>query len=256
MSVIQDFLLNHPMAPYVTAAVVVGATALAGLQFCVSKCRGSDADLQTVTKLAREIVSLDLTIADADAYKFVATYKQSVRTHNTGSGNLAVMAAAARLIAGRKKDGEISQKEKAQTFLELGNSLLKKRSGQCDAMASSVIAKIVEHIQNGGKWNSTVELVGNGGHAFVIMNRKGDLKDPSTWGSKAVIIDTWLAKLGVHEDFKHAIKAGDAGVVSKSSEVRRNAKVFEPDRITCTFTPEDLRELAAAQQERLDSRGG
>lgn len=244
------------MAPYVTAAVVVGATALAGLKYCVSKCRGSDADLQTVTKLAREIVSLDLTIADADAYYFVATHKKSVRTHNTGSGSLAVLAAGMRLSSERKKDGEISQKAKAQTFLELGNNLLKMRSGQCDAMASSVIAKIVQHIQNGGKWDSTVELVGTGGHAFVIMNRKGDLKDPSTWGNKAVIIDTWLAKLGVHEDFKHEIKAGDAGVVSKRSEVIGNAEVFSPKRITCTFTPEDLRALAAIQQGALDSRGG
>src|SRR5579872_428849 len=101
-NIITNFLINNPMAPYVTAAVVVGATALMGLKYCVSKCR-SNPDLETVTKLAREIVSEDITIADADAYDFVATYKKPVRTQYTGSGNLAVLAAGMLIAAGDRK---------------------------------------------------------------------------------------------------------------------------------------------------------
>jgi hypothetical protein len=249
MNVISNILTNSPAAPYIAAAVVLGATALAGLRYCVSKHRAPD-DLQTITKLAREIVALDLTIADADAYKFVATYKQSVRAYNTGSGNLAVMAAAARMIASRDKSGSISEDSKAKALLELGNNLLKTKSGQCDSMAAAVIAKVVEHIKNGGQWHSTLDIVGNGGHAFVIMNREGPLKDPSTWGSKAAMIDTWLAKLGVHEDFKHVLSAGDAGVVSDRRAILQNVRGFAPDQVTCTFTPADLRALAAAQKKQ------
>ncbi|MBX7067665.1 MAG: hypothetical protein K1X28_10595 [Parachlamydiales bacterium] len=233
-------LFESQAVPYAIALALVGLTALAGTarRYCLAD---RNPDLETIHRLAGEIVQQKLTIADADAYDFVATHKTYVDEHGSKHANLAMMAAGLRANSQKQK-----YSDSPEEIVRLGQDLLKKKAGQCDHMAASVIAKIVEHIRNGGAWSSDVELVGNGGHAFVIMNRQGELNNPRTWGKKAIIIDTWLGKLGVNPKNAHELSAGKDGVVSGRKEILANARFFGADRLKITrlFTSEELHSLA------------
>lgn len=247
-------VINHPAVPYVTAAIAIGVTTLAvASKYCFSK-RNPDVktinpDDETIQRLAGEIVGQKITIGDANAYDFVATHGQYVNEYNTKSGTLAGLAAAMKGAAKGQKYGDSPEE-----IIQLGNDLLKKKSGQCDHMAAAVIAKIVEHIRQGGAWSSDVELVGNGGHAFCIMNRQGQLKDPKSWGNKEKkpnVIDTWLGKLGVHPKYADRLSSGTNGVISSRREILQHARFFGADRfkVTRLFTAQELIKLASVVEK-------
>lgn len=220
--------------PYVAAGTAVGLAALIAL----SSYLREHPDVKTMRKLAREIIALPPTIGDGASYKFLKTRGSYVNDHNTKKGSNAMLASGMRTAANGK-----AQKRTPEEILRLGKDLLTKKSGQCDHMAAAVIAKVVEHIRKGGKWSSKIELVGNGGHAFVIMNRRGSLDNPGCW-CKAVIVDTWLGALGVHPEYANELTSGDYGVISGRRNVLKHAEFFQPDEVTHQFTVKELHSLA------------
>lgn len=225
--------------PYIGIGAAVAAIGLIGCHYFASS--GAQGDEAAIQKLAKEIVELEPTIGDCSAYDFVATKGKYVDPQKTHAGTMATLAAGLRARQNGSKYGE-----RAEDVVELGKQLLAKKSGQCDHMAASVVAKVVEYIRQGNSWDSNLELVGNGGHAFVIMNREGTLSDPMTWGKKAVIIDTWLGSLGVNSDYEDRLTAGECGVISKPKAVRQHAEFFGAQRfkVTHAFTPQELKDLA------------
>lgn len=227
---------QNPLALKVTLA----ATALAALGYILSSTMG-DSDLKTIRKIAREIHFLKPTIGDGNAYFYAASSGTYINELSTKKGTLSMMAAGLRAHINGNKYGE-----DPADILRLGQDLLKKRSGQCDHMAAAVVAKIVEHIRRGGRWNSPVELVGNGSHAYVLLRRQGKLEDPKTWGPQTICVDTWLSVLGVHPDYKDQLTTGDYGVLSVPKDVVMNANVFFPHllKITHSFSVDELHRLA------------
>lgn len=232
-----NYLLSHPMAPAAAAAVLGGYIAVAGFRQCIRRIE-THSDVETVKQLAKAILDLKPTIGDRDAYDFVATYKKPAVCEFTKKGSIASVAALFRAHARSESYGE-----SPENIISLGQDLIKTKEGQCDNMAAAVIAKIVGHIKAGGAWHSDVELVGTGGHAFVIMNRQGELDDPSTWGKNAVIIDTWLGALGVHPKEADALTAGEYGVVSNPRDVQKNGNFFGKLKVTYKFTAAELQKL-------------
>lgn len=229
--------------PQVAAGTLAGLAALTALSAYLVTSR-EHPDVKTMRKLAREIIDLKPKIGDAASYKFVKTHGSYVNEHATKDGSVATLASAMRTSAnGERKANGKSKTRSPEEILRLGKDLLRKKSGQCDHMAAAVIAKVVDHIKRGGRWNSEIELVGNSGHAFAIMNRNGSLNHPKSWG-RAAIVDTWLGALGVKEDYADELTAGDCGVVSRRKDVLKHAEFFEPDVVTHRFTVAQLRALA------------
>ena len=223
--------------PYIAIGAAIGVISLAAFHYYPS----ANQDLATIRQLSREIVALKPVIGDANAYDFTATKGRYVNDLATKAGALSMIAAGMRANA-----KQMSYANTPEEIVRLGKDLLNNRSGQCDHMAAAVIAKVVEHIRAGGTWNSDIELIGNGGHAFTIINRKGSLNDPESWGKGAIIADTWLGALGVHEKYREELSAGDHGVISNPHEITMHAKFFGPERLTTThrFTVAELHKLA------------
>ncbi len=193
-------------------------------------------DLGTIQNLSKQIIDLKPTIGDANAYPFSAKHKSYINPQHTQKGTISMQAAEMRARAKGKKYNECPEE-----ILRLGQDLLRDKSGQCDHMAAAVIAKIVEHIRRGGDWDSTVELAGNGGHAFILINRDVD------WRGVA-IVDTWLGSIGVHESYQSAIPLPQNGVISNQQDVYSFVRAFGADagdiQISKRFTPQELRALA------------
>lgn len=230
---------------YIAAGIAAGIIGVSAIHYYLSPNQENQ-DLITMRKLSREIVELNPVIGDANAYEFTKTKGRYVNELATKAGSLSMIAAGLRANAKQK-----SYEKTPEEIVRLGQDLLKNRSGQCDHMAAAVIAKVVAHIRAGGTWNSDIELIGNGGHAFTIVNRKGDLSDPKTWGKDAIIVDTWLGALGVHEDYREALSEGDHGVISNPDAVAMHARFFGQNesgqnRLSAThrFTAAELHKLA------------
>ncbi len=204
--------------------------------------RGRD----TIQTLAQEIVGLKPTIGDANGYWFSSSYGTYINDLNTKKGSLAMLAAGLNAHARRTK-----YHESPELILQMGRDLLKDRSGQCDHMAAAVIAKIVEHIQNGGQWDSDVELMGNGGHSFIIINRpQEETKNLDNWNG-AIVVDTWLDVVGVHKNHQNKIPSPKKGIISDPREVRRFASAFKAEegavKVLTRFSAQELRALAQSQ---------
>lgn len=227
--------------PHIAFAAAVGLAAAAACGYYFTRGRPDPADLKTIRHLAREIQELKPTIGDGASYKFVASHKKYIDENKTKAGSLSVLAAGLNAKANGKAYGK-----SPDDIMKLGEALLTSRSGQCDHMAAAVVAKIVRHLKQGGTWNSKVEVVGNGGHAFVIIGRQGALHDPETWGRQTLIVDTWLSCLGVHPDYASQMTAGDHGVVFNFSDVVNNAHSFGAERlkVVSEFSADDLRKLS------------
>ncbi|HAB99401.1 MAG TPA: hypothetical protein DCE71_06235 [Parachlamydiales bacterium] len=208
----------------------------------------SEKDRRTIEKLGKEIVDLKPVIGDANAYNFSASYGKYIDEAKTKSGSLSLLAAGLRAHVSGKR-----YSESPKDILKLGNDLLKDRSGQCDHMAAAVIAKIVKHIQEGGEWDADVELAGNGGHSFVIINRpQGRIPNLDHWEG-SVIVDTWLESVGVNQKYQKKIPMPKNGIISDPQEVRLFATAFGAKEgkigILRRFTAEDLRALARSQSK-------
>ncbi|MCE5316949.1 MAG: hypothetical protein LLG04_06250, partial [Parachlamydia sp.] len=159
---IEQFVRN----PKVALTVAVGLAAVAAVGYYLNRARPDPTDLKTVRHIAREIQELHPTIGDGASYDFVASHKKYIDDNKTKAGSNSMLAAGMKAHANGKVYGK-SPKD----IMDLGEALLKNKSGQCDHMAAAVVAKIVSHLKQGGTWNSKVEVVGNGGHAFVLIGR-------------------------------------------------------------------------------------
>lgn len=225
------------------ALAAVSIAAVASVGYYLMRARPDPIDLKTVKNIAREIQELKPTIGDGASYDFVASHKKYIDDNRTKAGSNSMLAAGLKAHAQGNTYGK-SPKD----VMDLGEALLKSKSGQCDHMAAAVIAKIVRHLKQGGTWNSKVEVVGNGGHAFVLIDRKGSLNAPETWGTQTLLVDTWLSCLGVNPDYSSQLSAGDHGVVSNINDVMNNARSFGADRnrlrVVSEISADQLRQLA------------
>jgi hypothetical protein len=208
--------------PYVAIPLALATVAYACYKLFSSE---QNPDLGTCLKIGREIQEMNITIADAADYDFTPAHRGYVSEDRAKKASLGYMAAFAQSF---KKQGLYG--DDLSSIIVLGESVARTGSGQCDHMAALVIAKIVEHIRNGGTWNSPIELAGNGAHAFVLINRKGALNDPYSWGKTAILFDSWLAKIGVKADRQDSLTTGESGVISRPSDVQRNAASFGAER--------------------------
>lgn len=209
----------------------------------VTELPTSQQDRKTIVSLSKAIINLKPTIGDADAYSFSAAHRQYVDEAKSKNAALGMIAVGARLHSEKKR-----YSDSPEEILRLGQDLLRDKSGVCDHMAAAVIAKIVEHIRNGGEWNADVELVGNGAHAFIVINRPhGDINDLGQWKG-ATVVDTWLGALGVHPDYEKVIPSPQNGVISDPSQVEMFATFFGAwsgrMSVTKRFSAEELRALA------------
>ena len=203
----------------------------------------SQEDRKTIADLSKAIIDLKPTIGDADAYPFSAARRQHVDESKSKMAALGMLATGARLHSEKKR-----YSDSPEEILRLGQDLLRDKSGVCDHMAAAVIVKIVEHIRNGGEWNADVELVGNGAHAFIVINRpRGDINDLDQWKG-ATVVDTWLGAIGVHPDYKKVMPSPQNGVISDQSQVEMFATAFGAQSgkmsVTKRFSAEELRALA------------
>lgn len=248
--------------PLTYALGAVGVVTITALGYYLSRQRP---DLKVIRSIAREIQELKPTIGDGASYPFVKQHGQYIQDEKTKAGTLAMLAAGARSMLGglAAQDATIkpselrriaaSYKDNPEEIVALGQDLLTNRSGQCDSMAAAVIAKIVEKIRNGFNWNSRVDLVGSGAHAFVVIGRPegSDINSPKTWG-QAILFDSWLARLGVKEEYADRLTAGEDGVVTNFGEIESNAMAFGAAsnqlKVTHSFDVGLLHKLAQKNQ--------
>ena len=208
----------------------------------VKELQTSRQDRMTIAKLSKDIIDLKPTIGDANAYQFSAMHGQHIDEAKSKSAALGMLAAGMRLHKSNKR-----YSDSPQEILRLGQDLLRDHSGVCDHMAAAVIAKIVEHIRKGGEWNADVELVGNGAHAFIVINRPhGEINDLDNWKG-AIVVDTWLGAIGVHPNYQRRIPSPQNGVISDPQQVQMFATAFgaQSGRMSVTkrFSAEELRAL-------------
>lgn len=229
---------------YPGAAIATAGALVLGLYLT----RGSSsnlADKKIVQETANEIKNLNVAIGDADSYKFSAQHGKPVAAAKTKAGALSMMAAFLNAVSSGNVYGE-----GLDGVLELGNNLLTTKSGVCDHMAAAVIAGITNKVRKtGAKWDSHVELVGNGGHAFVIIGRdqNGDINKPDSWGSKAMLVDTWLSSVGINDSYKHELAEGSNGVVTRRSDIKKNMTFFGTVSVNGSFSPEEIRGLSTVE---------
>lgn len=223
--------------------VAISAIILSAYYFFTSRPAG---DLPTILDIGKEIKDLNVVIGDGASYSFTKAHGKFINEHKTKQGSLGMLAAAGQVAAARRRGEAAQYGDNPEDILKLGQGALRDKSGQCDHMAAAVIAKIVEKIQSGIAWNSRVELLGNGAHAFVVIGRaeNSDLHDPTTWGKQAIVIDTWLANLGAKED--SGLVEGINGVISDPKDVQNNMNCFGAERLRVVreLKPEDLHKLA------------
>lgn len=84
-------------------------------------------------------------------------------------------------------------KELPQTWIKLGQQVLKCNSGRCFSLAGAVVALIVRKIPQ------RIEIFGSNrfDHYFVVVGRPPSTSETSTidWGAEVVILDAWQANL-------------------------------------------------------------
>lgn len=251
---IASTAMEHP--PVAASVATVAVLAFALYYMCGSS--GNTADRKIVQSTADKIQNLKPRIGDADAYDFSEKYGKPTYCEGTKAGSLAMGAALGRSLFG---EGEFSTSEsvkpselrrrgatgygsKLKDVVELGNQLIKKKSGQCDHMAAAVIADVTNQVRDtGANWNSHVELVGNGAHAFVVIgrNQRGDINRPNTWGSNAMLVDSWLAAVGINDNYKNSLTVGNNGVITSRAGIRLNMDAFGPVTINGSFSPAEIR---------------
>lgn len=243
-SQIVDFVSLHPISTY--GGVAAGAITLLGLYLATRK--PANPDIRTVTDLTRKIIEQEPTIADGSDYPFVESQGRYVDEGKSKDAALAMMAAFMRTMPdpgeGKKP---VKYSDDPKNIVKLGRDALLKNSGQCDHMAAAVISKIVDHIKAGGRWNSSVELMGNGGHAFVVIGRNRSLptSDMHSW-KDAVVVDAWLGCLKPKADLQRIIQMKD-GIVQKAESFAREFGGTEGDiRVSHHFSAVELKNLAKA----------
>lgn len=106
-----------------------------------------------------------------------------------------------------------------ESYFMLSNAILAatKRTGNCRERADLVMKYLWEH--PAGIFNIEVVTTQTFDHCFVIVNRKGELRQPSTWGN-AWIIDPW------YESSQHK------GLMMRGIEIKhylRKIKAFAKD---------------------------
>lgn len=92
---------------------------------------------------------------------------------------------------------EVSKKQRHATklgreeWIKRGKDVVSARKGVCTdcaaAAAQLMLTKLDLHDRE-----ARVEIVSTGTHAFVILDREGDIHAPDAWGADACLIDVWM----------------------------------------------------------------
>lgn len=184
-----------------------------------------------------------MTIGDGNAYDFVQTHKTFIDPGKTINGSRSLAAVLAKAHSRGKKYYECPD-----LVVELGGRCLKEQSGVCDHMSAAFVTKVVEHIEQGGRWGSPIELIGTEGHSFALVGRKDvPIRDFKKWGKRTITVDPWLGCLGAKGELADKLR-GENGVFV-GSEVLAHAQYFGEDdgsdlKVQCKLSVEELHNLA------------
>lgn len=119
-------------------------------------------------------------------------------------------------------DPKFGLTESQHNLLVIGLLCQELRGGVC-SFQSSLIAK---YLWENCKGIDKIETVGasNFEHQFTIINRIGNLNDPTTWGDNAWIIDSWYGEQGIiyhASEFKEMIVKIKAHVEEQTKQMIR-----------------------------------
>ena len=241
---LREYAAENPLiAASATAGVlIISAVALSRLLTTDPRLRDKEAAKRFLEEL-RQVKVVD------NGYNFVAAKGQYVDPSDGRTAQISYQRAYAKA---RENGLTYHQDENAIVMLgksayldpsldsKYKTSLQNRKAGQCDHMAAAVIAKALQD----PNWKSGLELVGNGGHAFVIAGRKpgSELRDPRTWGPNAMIIDAWLNNLGVAKSYEGRLFGG---LVTRTEEMIQQLNAFGAERVKVhhTFTEKDVQRL-------------
>jgi hypothetical protein len=86
------------------------------------------------------------------------------------------------------------------TVRHIGRPARDKKAGECDQFACAIVEELLAS-EDCQEQAPRIEILGNGGHAFVVVNRResSDLNDIDGW-DRAIFVDVWSFSQGVlHE---------------------------------------------------------
>lgn len=79
-----------------------------------------------------------------------------------------------------------------QAWLDVGRNVIAARKGVCTDCAAAAAYRLNQEIDNNGDTECRIEIISTGTHAFVVINREGDLASPHLWGEDACLLDVWF----------------------------------------------------------------
>lgn len=121
-------------------------------------------------------------------------------------------------IANQKKALDLEPLEHRAVIKFMAKITVSSNAGNCDLVACAAAEAIEKGVRAKArrKVPPRLEIVKGDGHQFVVVGRKkgSDLKDSSTWGPDAFIVDVWDHNLGG----KSPIVKGNAAIASHQQD--------------------------------------
>lgn len=108
----------------------------------------------------------------------------AIRALGQTEGNQSI--ARVNLLGGR---GGIRLNDPA-SWLQQGRNTLIAKKGICTDLAAAAALKFLEIVDR-GDYVPNVEIISSTTHAFVVVFREGDVRDPRSWGAGCFVIDVW-----------------------------------------------------------------
>jgi hypothetical protein len=106
----------------------------------------------------------------------------------------------ARIVMGESQKTALTQGSiyaSVDTVRHIGRLARDKKAGECDQFACAIVEELLasEECQEQAP---RIEILGNGGHAFVVVNRResSGLNDIDGW-DRAIFVDVWSYNQGV-----------------------------------------------------------
>lgn len=76
-------------------------------------------------------------------------------------------------------------------WLKHGVTVMANRKGVCTDCAAAVAYELNRRT-NLTECEASIEVISTGTHAFVVVNREGDVKQPNRWGEDCFVVDVWM----------------------------------------------------------------
>lgn len=124
-------------------------------------------------------------------------------------------------------------KQSRENWLRQGRKTLISKMGVCTDLAAAAALLFLKIVEK-SHFEAKIEIISTTKHAFVVVNREGELKSPATWGVNAFVIDIWLqnqyapGKVAGTFWITDRTHSGAQGIFTNSHALREEICILQP----------------------------